>query len=155
MKRYIDESTGVQTIYQMQWLAEKVRQHGRSTHIHDEWWYKDEYNRRLMARVQKRLEGLHAGDIQIDSFLICGSLEFIKLLRSKDVELYIASGTDDKDVKNEVKALGLFNYFTDVNGAPDREVKPYDWHTMSVRVLLNNMVYLGHVVFGGILICGS
>ncbi|MCL2488863.1 MAG: recombinase family protein [Oscillospiraceae bacterium] len=26
--------------------------------------------------------------------------------------------------------------------------KPYDWHTTSVRVLLNNIVYLGHIAFG-------
>jgi DNA invertase Pin-like site-specific DNA recombinase len=26
--------------------------------------------------------------------------------------------------------------------------RPFDWHTTSVRALLNNMAYLGHVVFG-------
>ena len=52
VERYIDESTGIQTIFQMKWLAEKVREFGR-TPI-DPWDYKAEYNRRLMLNVEKR-----------------------------------------------------------------------------------------------------
>ena len=48
---YIEESTGIQTIFQMKWLAARVRQAGRTDLPDDPWWYKDEYNRRLMQTV--------------------------------------------------------------------------------------------------------
>ena len=45
---YIDSSTGIQTVYQMKWLKERVEKAGRGDPAHDVWWYKDEYNRWLM-----------------------------------------------------------------------------------------------------------
>ena len=45
-------STGIQTIYQMQWLAEKVKEYGRNENVVDDpWWYKAEYNRRILELV--------------------------------------------------------------------------------------------------------
>ena len=58
---YIDESTGIQTIYQMQWLAERVHRDGANPDAPtDPWWYKDEYNRRLMLTVRQRVETVAA-----------------------------------------------------------------------------------------------
>ena len=58
---YIDESTGIQTILQMQWLAKAVRRYGLNPGAPDDpWWYKAEYNRRLMARISERIEALKA-----------------------------------------------------------------------------------------------
>src|SRR5690554_1587382 len=43
--RYIDQSTGIQTIFQMKWLAETVKKYGRNPSATDDpWWYKAEYN---------------------------------------------------------------------------------------------------------------
>ena len=54
---YIDESTGIQTIYQMKWLAETVHARGMNPGAPtDPWWYKGEYNRRLMENIRKRLD---------------------------------------------------------------------------------------------------
>ena len=52
---YIEESTGIQTIFQMKWLAARVREAGRTDLPDDPWWYKDEYNRRLMQTVSARV----------------------------------------------------------------------------------------------------
>ena len=50
VKAYINESTGIQTIFQMKWLAEQVKARGMNPGApEDPWWYKDEYNRRLAA----------------------------------------------------------------------------------------------------------
>jgi len=113
---YIDESTGIQTILQMKWLTEQVKlRHGSAL---NPWDYKNEYNRRLMEVVSKRRNDLVNGKIQREDFLIAGSEELLKALCDMGAELYVASGTDDADVKAEVQALGLAKYFKKVAGAP-------------------------------------
>jgi len=113
---YIDESTGMQTIHQMKWLAERVKL--RNGKAEDPWDYKAEYNRRLMETVSKRRTALKNGSAGRNEYMIAGSEEFIQALRKHNVTLYVASGTDDHDVKAEVEALGLAGYFEKVSGAP-------------------------------------
>ena len=116
---YIDESTGIQTILQMQWLAEAVRRHGMNPGAPDDpWWYKAAYNRRLMDRVSERLNALNSGKAEPDAYLMAGSIAFLRALKEKGVRLYVASGTDDPDVKNEAAALGVARYFDAIAGAP-------------------------------------
>ena len=94
---YINESAGIQTIHQMKWLAEAVRNHGRNPGAPtDPWQYKAEYNRRLMQTVDARLSAL----------------------TGRGVKLYVASGTDHPDVLREAGALGLTQYFAQIAGAP-------------------------------------
>lgn len=112
---YIDHSTGIQTIHQMVWLAETVARYGLNPVLHDAWWYKAEYNRRLLEPVLARVTAI-AGDA--DAFTIAGSREFLVALRAEDIALYVASGTDHPDVVREVHALGLADYFVEIAGAP-------------------------------------
>jgi phosphoglycolate phosphatase-like HAD superfamily hydrolase len=42
----------------------------------------------------------------------------LKALRGIGAELFIASGTDDHDVKAEAHALGVAGYFSKISGAP-------------------------------------
>lgn len=117
--RYIDESTGIQTILQMQWLAETVKRKGLNPGApEDPWAYKAEYNRRLMARIDERLRLLKEGKAARDQYLMAGSEAFLRALREKGVCLYVASGTDDPDVKAEAAALGVASYFDHIAGAP-------------------------------------
>ncbi len=122
VERYIDESTGIQTIFQMQWLEEKVREYGLNPQVYDKWWYKDEYNRRLLNMVEKRVQSLERGEKSPKDFMILGVEDFVKRLHSKGIDLYVASGTDHPDVVREVASLGLSSYFTRVAGAPERRV---------------------------------
>ena len=116
---YIDESTGIQTIYQMKWLAQRVHRDGKNPELPtDPWWYKQQYNIRLMDIIRRRVEALKNGAAHREDFLISGSEDFLKALSGRGVKLYVASGTDDPDVKNEVRALGLSDYFTQIAGAP-------------------------------------
>lgn len=116
---YINESTGIQTIHQMKWLAEAVRSHGRNPGApEDPWQYKAEYNRRLMRTVDERLQKLESGAAPRESFLIAGSEDFLRALNERGVKLYVASGTDHPDVLREAGALGLRKYFTQIAGAP-------------------------------------
>ncbi len=116
--RYIDESTGIQTIYQMKWLAEHAAP-GMPT---DPWWYKDEYNRRLMEIVEKRKQALLDGEVEPEAYLMAGSVDFLKEMKKRGVKLYVASGTDHPDVIKEAEALGVKDYFDDIAGAPLHEM---------------------------------
>lgn len=122
VSRYIDESTGIQTIYQMKWLTEAVKRWGYHTEYHDEWWYKELYNERLLTRVKERVNGLLEGRLAVEDFLIKGSMEFLQRLKHLELSLYVASGTDHADVVKEVRALKLSDYFKDIAGAPYRKV---------------------------------
>ena len=119
---YIDASTGIQTVYQMQWLKEKVEQAGYGQEDRDVWWYKDLYNTRLMEEVRERIRRLETGKDSPKQYLIAGAVEFLHVLRDAGVAIYLASGTDHKDVVHEASVLGVANLFTIIKGAPEREV---------------------------------
>lgn len=115
---YIDASTGIQTVYQMRWLAQRAQQAGHGVPGRDEWWYKAEYNRRLMQTVSERMYRLQAGQDAPEQYLICGAVAFLRALHARGVALYLASGTDHDDVLHEAAALGVARYFTAIQGAP-------------------------------------
>ena len=115
---YIDESTGIQTIHQMKWLAEQVKLHCRTDLPEDPWWYKAEYNRRLMQSVSARLAALENGSLPREACLIGGSEAFLADMKKRGVKLYVASGTDHPDVLREAHALGVDRYFDAISGAP-------------------------------------
>ncbi|NSW90752.1 MAG: HAD family hydrolase [Firmicutes bacterium] len=119
VKEYIDQSTGIQTIYQMQWLVETIKKHGRNPSVpEDPWWYKDEYNKRLMKYVDERKESIIKGKVSPDKYIIKGSRELLEKFKHKGIEMYVASGTDHPDVIKEVEVLGLAKYFKEIQGAP-------------------------------------
>jgi phosphoglycolate phosphatase-like HAD superfamily hydrolase len=115
---YIDRSTGIQTIYQMVWLAETVARYGLNPEVHDAWWYKAEYLRRLMAPVQARATQVLSGATPREAFMVAGSVGFLDALRAAGIAMYVASGTDHPDVVREVGTLGLSDYFLEIAGAP-------------------------------------
>lgn len=118
IEAYVDQSTGIQTIYQMRWLAEKVRTVGWNKEIGDEWEYKAEYNRRLLVHVQQRIRHLESGELSPDDFLIKGSYAFLQSLDRLGVEMYVASGTDHPDVVREAGVLHVSGFFKEIAGAP-------------------------------------
>lgn len=113
---YIDQSTGIQTAYQMKWLAQRVKQTTGSSR--DVWYYKERYNRRLLQMVEEKKRGLENGSGSAEDYLIAGSAAFLQALREKGFRLLLASGTDDADVKAEARLLGVAEYFESIQGAP-------------------------------------
>lgn len=124
VKEYVDRSTGIQTYYQMEWLANEVKLGGQNpTASMDPWWYKDEYNRRLMKQVMQRRADILSGAVQPDHYLMEGSRELLVALKEAKIPVYVASGTDHDDVNEEARILGLLPYFTEVVGAPSRKAE--------------------------------
>ena len=119
VREYIDRSTGIQTIFQMKWLSEAVKRHGRNNPgFDDPWLYKTEYNNRLMEIVDARKMEIENGHKIPGDFMIRGSRGFLGALAEKGIELYAASGTDHPDVVNEAGILGIKDCFREIAGAP-------------------------------------
>lgn len=109
---------GKQTIYQMIQLADRVKERGGQPE--DPLIYKHEYLRRLGLKIQVRLDGLASKTIPISDYLLHGSIELLENLQRRDVQLYLASGTDEVFVKNEAALLGLNRFFEGrIYGAQD------------------------------------
>ncbi len=116
---YIAESTGINTILQMEHLVKMVRERGLvpEDKILDAHGYKAIYNDRLMVRVRERIARLQSGDLPVEEVTVKGSLDFVKALFDRGLEMYIFSGTDIEDVQNESKLVGAAQYFKEVWGA--------------------------------------
>ncbi len=143
IKTYIDESMGVQTIYQMQWLKERVIKEGRTQAL-DIWDYKRGYNILLIDKVRSKIKKIFSNDLIPNDFRIKGSFEFIKELYEKGYKLYIASGTDHEDVVKEMRSLEVFEYFEKVKGAPSNKIQcPKE---SIVSYLLEDLKYKGNEV---------
>lgn len=113
--RFIDESAGIQTIRQMRWISEQVQKRGGNAL--DPWYYKKEFNERLMQNVHVRKEEIWAGKVSAEYYLVPGSVDFLKELKTRGIPLFLASGTDDEDVRTEAVALGVDGYFEEIAGA--------------------------------------
>ena len=114
MLDYIDKSTGIQTIVQMEGLVGMVREFGivPPEKVLDRFGYKRIYNDALMQMVNERIARLKRGQLDVTDFTVKGAVEFLEALRERGVTLYLASGTDHADVVDEAEALGharLFN----------------------------------------------
>lgn len=129
---YIDQSTGIQTIFQMKWLAAEVARRGGQAG--DPWAYKEEYNRRLMRRVEEKKALLLSGAHSRDRYLVAGAVEFLAFLKGKGVRIDVASGTDHPDVVAEAEALGVAGYFDSIMGAPPNE------ENCSKETVLNRLI---------------
>jgi phosphoglycolate phosphatase-like HAD superfamily hydrolase len=120
VREYVDRSTGILTIRQMQWLAEAVQRHGLVTPVLTPAQYKAIYLARLMVFVRERIASVKQGKEIPAEHLVAGSQEFVSGLADRGVRLYVASGTDHADVTAEADALGLLHCFNgDVYGALD------------------------------------
>jgi bifunctional ADP-heptose synthase (sugar kinase/adenylyltransferase)/phosphoglycolate phosphatase-like HAD superfamily hydrolase len=113
VRAFIDATTGIQTLIQMQGLVKLVDEFGfvPKTEILDEFGYKAIYNEALLDRVRQRLAKLERGELAVDDFVIKGVVPFLLRLHQAGVKLYLASGSDEDDVIAEARALGYADLF--------------------------------------------
>ncbi len=137
---YIDKSTGIQTILQMQALMEIVREFGyvKKDEILSAQGYKEIYNHALMKMVGERFNRLQAEELDLSDFTIKGSVEFLKKLHTKGVCLYLASGTDQEDVIKEAKMLGYANLFNGGIFGAVGDVKKYSKKMVLEKIMHKN-----------------
>ncbi|HUT21330.1 MAG TPA: HAD family hydrolase [Anaerolineae bacterium] len=106
---YVDRLTGKQTIYQMIELCNQIEARG-ATPL-DPLAYKRMYLDRLWKRIEGRVVGLKAGQIEPAEMVVPDAFEILENLRERGVTCYLASGTDQPYVLDEAEALGVTPYF--------------------------------------------
>ncbi len=115
---YIDESTGIQTIEQMEWLVGAHEQYlGRAPSL-DAWAYKREYTTRLKRSIRDRTAAVERREVDPELYMVRGAAAFLRALREQGVALFLASGTDHPDVLREAGILQVAEHFADIQGAP-------------------------------------
>jgi len=89
--------------------------------------YKSIYNTRLLEMVSKRVARIESGSLHPEDYTVKGSISFLKNLREKGITLFLASGTDQEDVRREVKLMGYASFFNGgifgSTGNPDEDPK--------------------------------
>ncbi|MCX6219743.1 MAG: PfkB family carbohydrate kinase [Bacteroidia bacterium] len=105
---FIDKTTGVQTLFQMQGLVALVKEFGcvPEEEILDIFGYKKIYNDELLLMVKEREKKLQRCELSLEDFTVKNAVPFLTRLYQAGIKLYLASGTDDEDAKSEAKTLG-------------------------------------------------
>lgn len=111
VSEYVEGSTGILTIQQMEWLVEAVRRHNLAGTPLSAAAYKARYLERLMTRVKRRILEVEAGACPPDERMVSGARDFLAGLQLRGARLYLISGTDHADVQREAGVLGLDDFF--------------------------------------------
>ena len=148
---FIDMSTGIQTILQMETLVQMVDEFNivPKEKILDKFGYKKIFNETLMKIVSERLNKLKTGQLIIDDFTVKGSLGFLKAIKEKGIKLYLTSGTDKEDVINEAESLGYADLFNGGIYGSEKNINKYSKKMVINRIIKkNNLKGNELVVFG-------
>ena len=110
---FIDKTTGIQTLVQMKGLIGLIREFGcvPVDKILDEFGYKKIYNDELLEMVKVREAKYANGELALEDFTLKNAVPFLKKLHDSGIKLYLASGTDEADVKSEARGLGYDHLF--------------------------------------------
>lgn len=119
VREFIDKSTGVQTLVQMEWLAGVVAEFGcvPPERILDAPGYKRIFNDALMGTVRERLAKLQRGELSVEDLTLKNAVALLHRLKEAGVGLFLASGTDEADVIDEAGALGYDHLFDGIYGS--------------------------------------
>ena len=130
---FVMRLNGKQTIFQMIQLAEEVSSRGGVPREPLE--YKHQYHDLLWRQVGDRVEGVRSGRIPAEELTVPGAAELLQALSERKLELFLASGTDLKYVRDELHVLGLHPWFGPrVYGALD------DYKKFSKAMVIEQMI---------------
>uniref|UniRef100_UPI0026076903 PfkB family carbohydrate kinase n=1 Tax=Oceanispirochaeta sp. TaxID=2035350 RepID=UPI0026076903 len=109
----IEKTTGVQTIIQMHHLQALVKSYSYipEDEVLSPLEYKKIYNDKLIQMVSARIDLFRRGMLDLRDVTIKGAIPFIQFLRKAGITLYLASGTDQADVRQEADTLGYADLF--------------------------------------------
>ena len=112
---FIDRTTGIQTLAQMKFLIDLIMEYGcvPREKMLDETGYKQIYNQELLKMVRERAKKYEQGELSLEDLTIKNAVPFLQKFHDAGIQLYLASGTDIEDVKNEAHTLGYDHLFGD------------------------------------------
>ncbi|MFA5814444.1 MAG: PfkB family carbohydrate kinase [Bacteroidales bacterium] len=150
---FIDKTTGIQTLVQMQGLMGLIREFGciPKEKMLDEFGYKQIYNEELLVMVKERERKLSRGELLLEDFTLKNAVPFLQKLYDAGIKLYLVSGTDEEDVEGEARVLGYNHLFEGrIYGAIGDVTK--EAKKMVLDRILNT---IGETVFGKIATFGD
>ncbi len=147
VEEFVWRLTGKETIYQMMALEESIRERGGTPR--EPAYYKRLYLERLLKRISHRLESLRKGSAAAAQYQVPGAASMLEYLSARGLTLYLASGTDDANVKEEAALLGLSRFFGDRIYGAQEDLKSFS-KALLVNQILAGSGYTGDdlVVFG-------
>lgn len=133
VEEYVMRLNGRQTIYQMIQLTEEVKQRGGTPATPLQ--YKDQYHDLLWREVGQRIEAVRGKRTTPAEMTVPDSVAMLEALRDRGLALYLASGTDVKYVRDEVRVLQLDSFFgPHVYGALD------DYKKFSKAMIIHQII---------------
>lgn len=108
-------TTGQPAIHQMQAVADLVRARGGTPM--EAMSYKRLCLARLSSRVGPRLAAIKMHPEERETWLVPGVLRMLETMHAREVECYLASGSDEVSVRAETAALGIDRFFAGIYGA--------------------------------------
>lgn len=109
VEEFVWRLTGKETIYQMMALADAVAARGGTPCPPAV--YKKMYLERLWLKIRDRIEALRSGRAKPEEYMVPGARALLETLRRQGMRMYLASGTDDANVKEEADLLDVARYF--------------------------------------------
>ena len=152
VRAFIDKTTGIQTLAQMKGMIGLIREYGYipEAQMLDEHGYKAIYNRDLLKMVNLRVHKIERGELEPGDFEIKGARQFIEKLHAAGVKLYLASGTDEADVKAEADVMGYAHLFSGgIHGAVG------DLKVEAKRVVVERIIQDGGIGGAELLVVGD
>jgi len=151
-EKFIDDTTGIQTIVQMQGLRELVLEEGLvpKEEVKTAADYKAIYLDRLMVSVNDRIKRFERGERNIYDFTIQGAMELLKALRDMGLTLYLASGTDEENVVIEANALGYGDMFNGgIRGSKGNEIGD------AKKIVIDRIIEEGKCIGNNLMVIGD
>ncbi len=150
--KFIDDTTGIQTIVQMQGLRELILEEGYipKNEIKTAAEYKALYLEDLMVSVNDRIERFKSGERNIHDFTLQGAVHFLSELKKRDLILFLASGTDEDDVVIEANTLGYGHFFNGgIRGSKGNEIGD------AKKIVIDRIIKEGNCTGSNLMIIGD
>ena len=133
VENFVMQLNGRQTIYQMIQLTKEIEQRGGQPLEPID--YKHQYHDLLWEKVSLRIAAIQSGQVDIDDMTVPGSRELLQHIKNIGLQMYLASGTDLKYVKQEVSLLEFDTYFGEnIYGALD------DYKNFSKAMIIDKII---------------
>jgi phosphoglycolate phosphatase len=109
VEQFVVELTGRPTMVQMQRLADEIRERGHTPEPAK--FYFERYQESLMLQANARIRAVMRGHATPDMMAVAGTRRILHELHLRKMHLVLASGTELKDVQNELRILDFETYF--------------------------------------------
>ena len=151
-EKFINDTTGIQTIVQMEGLRNIVKEEGyvRESEVKSAPEYKAIFLNQLMITVNDRIKKYENGERTIHDFSILGGPDILEALRERGLNLFLASGTDEENVILEANALGYGEMFNGgIFGSKGNEIGD------AKKIVINRIIEKGQCEGKNLIVIGD